>query len=311
MPTSKLMFEGDRVEVAHEISAELGEGSLWHEDLQCYLHVDIYGPSKMCKGPAVYLQSPYPGGAPTRCLPMKSFTGTVVPRKSGGLLVALKDGIYSVDVTTGEASFLSNPDGIETNRWNDGKCSPEGRFFGGTMGEPGKVEKGVGSLYVLNTDMTTRKVVPNVTISNGLAWDVERKLMYYIDTPTGCVHMFDYDSLNGEATNQRVAFSIPEGTGHPDGCCIDSEGNLWIAQWGGWRVVCYNPSNGNVIAEVKLPAAHVSSCTFGGPGLGDLYITTAKEHLSEEERAAQPHAGDCFIVRNIGFKGVPACSFLG
>jgi sugar lactone lactonase YvrE len=139
-----------------------------------------------------------------------------------------------------------------------------------------------------------------------------RKIMYYIDTPKDCVYAFDYDAETGDVSNQRVAFPIPPGTGHPDGCCIDSSGNVWVAQWGGSRVVAYNPNaGGEIVAEVRLPAAHVSSCTFGGPGLKDLFITTAKEHLSAEERAAQPNAGDCFIVRDTGFVGVPAGEFRG
>lgn len=125
------------------------------------------------------------------------------------------------------------------------------------------------------------------------------------------VYAFDYDAETGEISNQRTAFAIPPGTGGPDGCCIDSEGNVWVAQWGGSRVVAYRPADGSILAEVHLPAAHVSSVTFGGPGLKDLYITTAKEHLSAEQLAAQPHAGNSFIVRDCGFTGVPAAAFLG
>lgn len=101
---------------------------------------------------------------------MPSFCGTVVPRAKGGLVVALKNGLHAVDITTGAVTFLANPDGVPTNRWNDGKASPEGRFWGGTMGEPGKVTEGAGALYVVNKDLSSRKAVPGVTISNGLAW---------------------------------------------------------------------------------------------------------------------------------------------
>ena len=306
-------IEGARVEVAHAVSCELGEGALWHAELGVYLHVDIYGPSKLCAGPAVFLHDPYDAAAPAaRCLPMPSFCGTVVPRASGGLVVALKDGVHAVDLRSGATTFLLNPDGVATNRWNEGKCSPEGRFWAGTMGEPGKVTPNAGALYCVHADLTAARVVPDVTISNGLAWDVARKVMYFIDTPKECVFAFDYDAASGAATNQRVAFRIPEGTGHPDGCCLDSEGNLWIAQWGGSRVCAYNPADGgSVVAEVALPCENVSSCTFGGPGLKDLYITTAKEHLSAEQRAQQPLAGHCFIVRDIGWTGVPAGVFRG
>jgi sugar lactone lactonase YvrE len=185
MPTP-VVFDGSRVEVAHAVSCELGEGALWHAALNCYLHVDIYGPSKLCAGPAVYLTSPYAGGPPTRCLPMPSFCGTVVPRAGGpgGLLVALKDGVHAVDLASGATTFVTNPDGVATNRWNDGKCSPVGRFWAGTMGEPGKVEPNVGSLYVVNADLTTRKVLPNITISNGLAWDSESREFTFYPLPS-------------------------------------------------------------------------------------------------------------------------------
>lgn len=129
--------------------------------------------------------------------------------------------------------------------------------------------------------------------------------------PPGSVYAFDYDAATGGLSGQLTAFAIPPGTGHPDGCCIDAEGNVWVAQWGGSRVVAYRPADGSVLAEVRLPAAHVSSVTFGGPGLRDLYITTAKEHLSPAEREAQPHAGCSFLVRDCGFTGVPAAAFSG
>jgi sugar lactone lactonase YvrE len=308
---SPVIFEGARVELAHGISAELGEGAIWLSDLGLYASIDIYGPSKLSKGPAVFLHNPYDAAAKTRCIPMPSFCGTVVPRKRGGLVVALKDGIYAVDMETGTLTLLVNPENVPTNRWNDGKCAPDGRFWAGTMGEPGKVNPNVGALYVVNADLSARMALSDVTISNGLAWDTARGIMYYIDTPKACVYAFDYDAATGGISNQRVAFPIPPGTGHPDGCCLDASGNLWVAQWGGARVIAYRPTDGAIVAEVRLPAAHVSSCTFGGPGLTDLYITTAKEHLSPEELAAQPHAGDSFIVRATGFTGVPAGVFSG
>jgi sugar lactone lactonase YvrE len=261
-PRLTTCIEASRAEVAHAVSCELGEGALWHAELGVYLHVDIYGPSKLCAGPAVFLHDPYDAAAPpARCLPMPSFCGTVVPRASGGLLVALKDGVHALDLRSGALSFLLNPDGVATNRWNEGKCSPEGRFWAGTMGEPGKVKDNVGALYCIHADLTAARVVPDVTISNGLAWDVARKVMYFIDTPKSCVFAFDYDAASGAATNQRVAFRIPEGTGHPDGCCLDSEGNLWIAQWGGSRVCAYDPADGSVIAEASARAARARRWT--------------------------------------------------
>lgn len=223
---SPVIIKGERVEPVWTPSHELGEGGLWHPTLQTYMHVDIYGPSKYCAGPAVYLHNPYKNNE-FKVFPVPSFCGTVVPCKdSKKALVSLKNGIHSLDLETGEVTFITNPDGKEENRWNDGKCSPEGRFWGGTMGVPGKVLPKVGSLYVLNTDNTTRKALSDVTISNGLAWSPDTKTFYYIDTPTGYVNAFDYDTVTGELSNQRIAFHIPPGTGHPDGSCMDSEGKF-------------------------------------------------------------------------------------
>jgi sugar lactone lactonase YvrE len=311
---SVVVFEGSAVEVAAPLSCELGEGAIWHSALGVYLTVDIYGPSTLCPGPAIFLHDPYTVGSSPRCIPMPSYCGTVVPSSARGgaseVLVALADGIHAVDLGSGALRAIANPDPAapSSNRWNDGKCSPEGRFWAGTMGAPGRVDPGVGGLFVLDA-AGCRRALSGVTISNGLAWSADGKTMYYIDTVLERVDALDYDPASGTIANRRPAFHIPPGTGHPDGCCIDASGNLWVAQWGGARVVAYRISDGAIVAEVKVPAAHVSSVTFGGPSLSDLYITSAKEHLSAEERAAQPLAGNCFIVRNCGFTGVPACVF--
>ena len=180
------------------------------------------------------------------------------------------------------------------------------------MGNPGQVDPGVGGLFVLSSQpkpAIAKCMLSGVTISNGLAWTADGATMYYIDTVLERVDAFDYDAVEGEISNRRVAFHIPPNTGHPDGCCIDAEGNLWVAQWGGSRVVAYRPTDGAVIAQVRLPTSLISSVTFGGEGLNDLFITSAKEHLTVEERAQQPEAGNCFIVRDCGFKGVPACIY--
>ena len=309
MSSAPVVFSGARVESVLPSSHELGEGAIFHGGR--YLHVDIYGPSGSGQpGPAVYSHDVSSGAL--RAYPMPSFVGTVVPCADGRrAAVALRDGVWALDLASGALSrlFPGLAPGAD-RRFNDGKAAPDGRLWVGSMGAPGKVAPGAGTLYVCEPDGATfRAALPGVTISNGLAWAPDGRTMYYIDTPEDAVFAFDYDAATGAIANKRVAFAIPAGTGHPDGCCIDAAGNLWVAQWGGSRVVAYNTATGAVVAEVRLPAAHVSSVTFGGDGLGDLYITTAKEHLSPEERAAQPHAGDIFMVKNCGFKGLPACTF--
>ncbi len=120
--------------------------------------------------------------------------------------------------------------------------------------------------------------------------------------------MFDFDADKGAIANGRVAFAIPPELGHPDGMAIDAAGALWVAMWGGWHVLGFTPA-GVCFARVKLPTALVSSVAFGGPGLGDMYVTTAKEGMCAATRAVQPLAGHVFVVRGCGFAGVPACAF--
>ena len=135
--------------------------------------------------------------------------------------------------------------------------------------------------------------------------------MYYINTPTNYVFAFDYDVENGTISNQRVAIDLTHENGYADGMTIDEEGMLWIAFFSGWRVARYDPLTGIFLTQIELPVANVSCCTFGGLQLNDLYITTANKGLSEEDLIDQPLAGCLFVVKDCGYKGLPAQKFKG
>jgi sugar lactone lactonase YvrE len=227
--------------------------------------------------------------------------GAAVPRTGGGWVLA-----------AGTAFFTLEEDGTVTRltedladgslvRMNDGKCDPAGRFWAGTMdyGE----SRPIASLHVY--DGTARTVLDGVTISNGLAWTPDRRAMYYIDTPTGRVDVFDYDVDTGEITSRRPFVEV-EG-GHPDGMTLDEEGFLWVALWGGGAVRRYDPS-GQPAGTVRLPVTNVSSCCFGGPDGSTLFITTSQQGLSPEQRAAEPDAGRIFRV-DPGVTGRPGTRF--
>jgi sugar lactone lactonase YvrE len=215
-------------------------------------------------------------------------------------------------LAAGTAFFTLEEDGTVTRltedladgslvRMNDGKCDPAGRFWAGTMdyGE----SRPIASLHVY--DGTARTVLDDVTISNGLAWTPDRRGMYYIDTPTGRVDVFDYDEGTGQITNRRP-FAEVEG-GHPDGMTLDDEGCLWVALWGGGAVRRYDPS-GRPAGIVHLPVTNVSSCAFGGPGGTTLFVTTSQQGLSEQQKAAEPDAGRIFRA-DPGVSGPPATAF--
>lgn len=281
-----------------EVVTILGEGAIWHES--SFYWIDILGK-------AVHVYDPASGTH--RAIPLPECVGTVVPRASGGLVVALQNGLAHVDLESGRVTPLGEPvDPRPTTRFNDGKCDPAGRLWVGTMGF--NSEPGLGSLYMFDVDGRVETKIPSVTVSNGICWSHDARRMYYIDTPTHEVWSFDYDVNTGAISGKQVVVRFEEGKGAPDGMTIDADGNLWIALWGGSAVVCHDPATGERLHAIELPCEQVTSCAFGGPDLGDLYITTARVGYTPEKLAEQPLAGRLFRVRP-GVKGVRASVYRG
>jgi sugar lactone lactonase YvrE len=284
---SELIFKTDAI---------LGEGSLWDDDEKRLLWVDILNGEIHSFDPTA--------GRDTLLFQADQPVGTVVRRGRGGLAVAAKRGFAFVDERAGRLEFICDPEADKPgNRFNDGKCDPAGRFWAGTLGRD-------GGLYRLDADLTCRKMLGGVTVSNGIVWSPDAGTMYYTDTATRVIWAFDYDNDTGEISNRRTAVEIAPGEGGPDGFTVDAEGMLWVAQWNGWQVARYDPATGKKLEKIDVPAAEVSSCAFGGANLDELYITTAREHLTPEELAAQPLAGSLFAARP-GVTGLPANQFKG
>jgi sugar lactone lactonase YvrE len=288
------------VELVVDARAVLGEGPLWHGG-QGRLHwVDI-------EGGLLHIFDPTTGK--DRALPVGTRVGTVVPRASGGLLLALESGFSFFDPEGGGLTPIADPEEtLPTNRFNDGKCDPSGRFWAGTMDM--ELTPGAGSLYRLDADLSVHRVLDNVSISNGLAWSLDLRTLYYIDTPTRAVTAFDYDDATGAISRGRDVVSVPEELASPDGMTIDAEGKLWVAHWGAGAVCRWDPNTGELMGTISVPAAHTTACAFGGDDLGDLYVTTARSGLSEAQLAAQPLSGGVFRARP-GVRGVPAFEFAG
>ena len=223
-------------------------------------------------------------------------------------MLAVQHGFAAFDPRTGRVEPWSNPEEhLPQNRFNDGKCDPAGRFWAGTLSL--NRQPGAASLYCLDPDGGVRTMLRGLTNSNGIAWSLDRTAMYHIDTPTRRVTAYDYDVATGEIENPRTAIVVPPEAGKPDGMTIDAEGMLWIALWKGGCVGRWDPHSG-AIGDDCRPARQTTSCAFGGPGLRDLYITTARIGLSEADLAGQPHAGGLFRARP-GVAGVPAFEFAG
>lgn len=223
---------------------------------------------------------------------LNNFVGCIVLKQNGNLLVATENGFYSLNQGTLSFKKLCDPEeSIPTNRFNDGKCDASGRFWAGTTALDECGNK--GSLYFLDKNLKCKKVISSIYISNGITWSLDNRTMYFNDSPTRKVKAFDYDIKTGIIKNGRVIITFNKEDGYPDGMTIDSEGKLWIAHWGGYGVGRWDPQTGRIIDKIDIPAKRVSSVTFGGPDLDDLYITTARRGFIETEDEVAGELGGC------------------
>jgi len=277
--------------------SELGESPVWLDDRAELAWVDIQ------RGLIELLAV---ASGRVRTIPVGEMIGSIAPTRSGDLVAAVATGFVLVDLGTGRVRRLAALERTDpTIRMNDGKADPWGRFWAGTMGIDKRPD--AGALYCLEPDLRLSVALDPVTISNGLDWSADRRSMFYVDTPTQRVDRFELEADGLGLFNRRTFATQALADGSPDGLTLDTAGGLWLALWGGFAVTGYGPS-GEVEARIALPASHVTSCTFGGPDLGDLYITTAFAELTEAERAAQPLAGRAFRCRP-GVLGLKANRF--
>lgn len=284
-----------------DAQATLGEGPIWDARENVLWWIDINECRLHRFDPATKNNTTYDIG---------QRVGTVVPRASGGLMLAVQNGFAAYDPATQQLAMIADPEAhLPTNRFNDGKCDPAGRFWAGTLQ---LVEKDMtaGSLYCLYPDGRIERRVSEVGISNGIVWTSDKKTMYFIDSPTRRVDAFDYDNATGEIRNRRTAIALPEGIGYPDGMSIDAEDKLWVALWAGWGVARFDPLTGELLDKIDVQASQVTACAFGGPELKDLYITTARRDLNSTALNDQPAAGGLFHVR-ADVAGVPSVAFAG
>jgi len=281
--------------------AHLGEGSLWHPQTQRLFWVDIMGQT-------VFIFDPKSGE--NRGINVGRDVGTVVPRKSGGLMLGIKGGFAGLDLETEAVEEIAMVEiDLPNNRFNDGKCDPAGRFWAGSMAYD--FAKGAGSLYCMDRDLSVRKVLSDVSISNGLVWTADQAMLYYIDSLAFHIAAFDYDVATGEIANRRAVVELPEDAGFLDGMSIDANGNLWVAIYGAGQVRCWNPADGELLDTVEAPGAKLTtSCAFGVPNLNELYITSASDGLTEQDKEEQPLAGSLFRAE-LDVSGLPAFEFAG
>lgn len=277
--------------------AVLGESALWRAETRELHWVDI------TMGEVHTLHEP--SGKHTWFSTAQS-VGAVVPVQGGGFAAALATGFYRAD-SRGLTGRIAEPEGLVPNfRMNDGKCDRRGRFWAGTQIIREEMA-GKGYFWCLDTDGSVRTALSGVTTSNGLAWNGDDTVLYYIDTPTRSVRAFDFDLERGALGPGRICVEVPEVWGYPDGMTIDREGMLWVAHWQGGAVRRYHPRTGECVGVLPVPASKVTSCCFGGENLDTLYITTASE---DTDPAEEPLAG-CVFRAEVGEQGFEAFCYRG
>jgi sugar lactone lactonase YvrE len=282
-----------------EVGAELGEGPVWDSRTRSLYFVDILRGRVHCYRPEARTLS-------TRVVDQP--VGAVALTEAGDLLLAIRDGFARLDPASGHFAIVAGVGGEPPDlRMNDGNCDPAGRFWAGTMALDER--PGAGALYRLAPDGTVDRVLQHVTISNGIDWSDDRRTMYFIDSPTQRIDLFDFDLETGAIANRRPFVRIPPEAGVPDGLTIDGDGCIWVSLWRGGSVHRYAP-DGRLEMIVRLPVTHPTSCAFGGADMRDLYITTAAIALTDAERGRQPSAGDVFRCRP-GPAGRPPNRFKG
>ena len=284
------------VELVLDAGAELGEAPFWDAETNTLIWVDI-------TAGVVHRTDPRTGE--DEVFDVGRSVGAAVPTSDGQLAIATDDGFWSLDPSTGETEPIARIGTSFGVVMNDGKTDGEGRFWAGTKDSEGR--RPIGSLYRLDPDRTVNEVIRGVTISNGLGWSPDGYTMYYIDSATYGIDAFTADPASGSISGRRRFVDLPREWGLPDGMTVDEEGFLWVAFWTSSAVRRLDRS-GNLVSEVSLPASLVTSCAFGGSGLDELYVTTARIGLSEAELQGQPDAGGVFRFTP-GARGLPAYPF--
>ncbi len=297
MTIAAVMHPGPTVTCVADVAAILGEGPVWVARDAALYWLDI-------KGRKIFRLDDT--GAVTQWeTPLR--VGSIAPRASGGFIAGTDRGFATFDPVSGRLDLLFNPEPDRPgNRFNDGKVDRAGRFWAGTMDD--SESAAAGALYRLDSAGTATRIDDGYRVTNGPAFSPDGRRMYHNDSARQVTYAFDLDA-DGSASNRREFIRFGQGDGYPDGMTVDAEGGLWIAFWDGWCVRRFSPG-GELIATIDVPAQRPTSCTFGGPRLDRLYISSARIGLDAQAMAQQPCAGGLFLV-SPGVRGLADVPYAG
>jgi sugar lactone lactonase YvrE len=282
-----------------DAKAQTGESPVWVPEEQALYWTDIPGKTLNRFDPAT--------GA-NRVWPMPEEVGSFALREGGGLIAALRSGFALIDLERGQIERLIDPEADRPeNRFNDGRCDRQGRFWAGSMNEPRDARS--GALYRLDAERRCRRMADDVMVANGLAFSPDDRVMYWSDSRALTIYAFDFDAASGAIGNRRIFARLEPHQGGPDGAAVDAEGGYWSACYRGARVMRFRP-DGTIERKIRLPVSRVTMCAFGGPDLRTLYITSARGGLSAADLEREPLAGGIFALE-VDVQGVPEPRFKG
>ena len=288
------------IECVLDAKALLGESPVWSAEEQALYWADLLAP-------AIHRLDPVTGA--TRTWPMPETLGSFGLRESGGAVVALRSGFYTFDFNSGTLSFLAAPElTVAGTRFNDGKVSPDGRFFAGTMDEV-SLSRPIGALYRLDPDGSLHQVLEGLIVSNGLGWSLDGRTLFHADSEGQVINAYDYDPDSGEIANQRLIARPSAEIGLPDGGAVDREGFYWSAGVSAGVLNRWAP-DGSLDRQIPLPCTAPTMPCFGGPDLKILYVTSMTQGLSPAALAAKPLSGGIFALE-VEVAGVPVAKFKG
>jgi len=288
------------IECVVDAKALLGEGPLWDPRDQVLWWLDIKGHAIHCFDPATKRENIYKTPEDIGC---------VAVRERGGLVVAMRSGLYFFDPRSASFDAICDPEEDRPeNRFNDGKPDRQGRFWPGSMYEGDHPTPSAG-LYRLDADLSCRRMVSDIVCSNGLAWSPDSQVMYYADSLAQRVWAWDFDPATGEIDNRRSFIDTKPFGSNPDGATVDAEGAYWLTLPEADKVGRFDPS-GRLMRMIDFPAHHPTCAMFGGADLVVLYITTATMFRSPADLARRPLTGGLFAM-DVGVKGLPEAHFKG
>ncbi len=291
--------------------SELGESPFWHPHEQSLYWVDIAGKK-------ILRCNVFMGEVETWVMP--SEPGCIAPAATGGLVIALRDGVYRAATWGGPLRLLHRfAHDPASTRFNDGKADVHGRFWAGTMFEPRTTP--AAELFALDCRSGTavaQRMAGGATIANGLAWSPDHQTLYWGDTTTATIRAWDWDADANLMRRERVFAQFPEKpicwlpgqpgyAGRPDGASVDAAGNYWVAMYEGGQVLQLSPQ-GQVLANFEVPAQCPTMPCFGGDDLKTLYLTSARQGRPADELKALPQSGCVFSMR-VDVPGLPVNFF--